>query len=329
MKYRKMTVLTLILAVTLVSIVPVLAAPPAQEPVCPQTGQISGTVVAVDASTGTVTVDIGGGVLCTVDINVDETHPIVLLLGKYFGDLSADTLEAALAGVQGCAVDNGDGTWSWAECGSEGAVPVRVTGTNEDGTFTAVAEDGTPIASLNIDDEAVAGQVQGALETLIVAWTLEADGSLSQVSDQIAAYHEDGMGFGVLVKLYAIAQESAEECLGVVPEDGTPCETSVEELVMLFKSGVGMGQIFKDYGKPDKLGVGHVRQELTKDKDKGKEKNKDKGGDDQSGEDGSQTLPPAANKKNDKPPKDNNNGLKGICNAVSKNGKPKAGVNCP
>jgi hypothetical protein len=197
-----------------------------------------------------------------------------------------------------------------------------VTGENEDGTFTAVAEDGTLIAVLTIADEEAAGQVQGALETLIVAWSLEEDGSLPQVSDQIAAYHEEGMGFGVLVKLYAIAQES-EECL-LNPE------CTVDSLVQLFQSGeVGMGQIFKEYGKPQKLGVGHVRQELTQDKENGNGNGngKDKGGDDQSGDE-SQTLPPAANKKNDKPQKDNN-GLKGICNAISKNGKPKAGVTCP
>lgn len=325
MKYRKLTVLTLILAITLVGIVPALAAAPAQEPTTctpnPDTGLVSGTVVAVDPVTGLVTVDLGGGALCTVNISVDETHPIVLLLGEYYGDLSPATLEDALTDVQGCAVDIGDGTWAWAECGSEGAIPVRVTGTNEDGTFIAVDENGVPIGPLVIEDDVVAGEVQGALETLIVAWTLEDDGSLTQVSDQIAAYHEEGMGFGVLVKLYAIAQES-EECL-LNPE------CTVDSLVQLFQSGeVGMGQIFKEYGKPQKLGVGHVRQELT-DNEKGndKVKDKDKGDDDQSGDE-SQTLPPAANKKNDKPQKDNN-GLKGICNAISKNGKPKAGVTCP
>ena len=329
MKYRKITVFTLILAIALLSIGPALAAAPAQELTCPVSGPISGTVVAVDAATGTVTVDIGGGVLCTVNITVDETHPIVLLLGQYFGDLNAATLEEALAGVQGCAMDNGDGTFSWADCTTEGAIPVRVTGTNEDGTFIAVDENGVPIGPLVIEDEVVAGEVQGALETLIVAWTLEEDGSLSQVSDQIAAYHEEGMGFGVLVKLYAIAQESVEECLKAIPEEGIPCETSVDDLVLLFQSGVGMGQIFKDYGKPDKLGVGHVRQELTQDKDKGKDKVKDKnkGNNDDQSTDETQTLPSANNKKNDKPQKDNS--LKGICNTVSKNGKPKAGVTCP
>ncbi len=325
MKYRKLTVFTLILAITLLSIVPALAAAPAQElTTCTpnaETGQVSGTVVAVDAATGTVTVDPGDGVLCTVNIQLDETHPIVLLLGEYYGDLSPATLEDALADVQGCALINEDGSYSWAECGTEGAVPVRVTGTNENGTFTAVAEDGTPIAVLMIDDEAVAGTVQGALETLVVAWTLEEDGSLLQVSEQIAAYHEEGMGFGVLVKLYAIAQES-ETCL-LNPE------CTVDSLVELFQTGeVGMGQIFKEYGKPQKLGVGHVRQELTQDNEKGndKVKDKDKGGDDQSGDES--PAPPSANKKNDKPPKDNN-GLKGICNAISKNGKPKDGVTCP
>ena len=327
-KPYRYTAFLLILAVTLVSIIPAMAAPLAQDPVpepLPCVGaSVAGTVVAVDPATGTVTVQLSDGTQCTVNITVDESHPIVLLLGKYFGDVSADNLEEALNDTQGCV--SFDGTaYSWVDCET---VPeseqVKVISYDPvTNTFTALKEDGTSI-TFSIEDPEAAGIVKGALEALAIDWALSGDGDLAQVSEQIAAYHEDGMGFGVLVKLYAIAQEHAEDCLTAAAEDGTTCPT-VEELVALFQSGVGMGQIFKEYGKPDKLGVGHVRQEVDgkttgKDKDKTNNGNgKDKSGDDQN-------LPPSAANK-DKPPKEDK--LKGVCNAVSKNGKPKNGVTCP
>jgi hypothetical protein len=194
-------------------------------------------------------------------------------------------------------------------------------------TFTALKEDGTSV-TFSIEDPEAAGIVKGALEALAIDWALSGDGDLAQVSEQIAAYHDDGMGFGVLVKLYAIAQEQAETCQASATDEGTTCPT-VEELVILFQSGVGMGQIFKDYGKPSKLGVGHVRQEVNdkttgKDKDKDKNKEKTNNGKDKSGD--NQNWSPSKDKK-DKPPKEDK--LKGNCNAISKNGKPKHGVTCP
>lgn len=334
---RKIITITLIMAVALLNIVPALAALPAQTAtsLCP-VGEVSGTVVAVDGTTGTVTVELGDGSLCTVNINVDENHPIVLLLGKYFGDVSPATLEGALGRLKGCAVDNGDFTWSWVDADAqgncpEGTLPVKVTGDNGDGTFTAVVEDenGTEVTVLKIVDEATADTVKGALETLAVAWTLDGEGDLWQVSDQIATYHEEGMGFGVLVKLYAIAQEH-EDCAEPASEGESDClPTSVEELVVLFQSGVGMGQIFKDYGKPEKLGVGHVRQEYKQDKEKDKFKDTDKNqGKDKKKDSNEQSWPASADKKNNKDGKDNK-GLKDICNAVTKKGKPKGGAACP
>lgn len=86
-----------------------------------------------------------------------------------------------------------------------------------------------------------------------------------KLAEEIAAYHEQGIGFGVLVKLYAMAEASQEAC----PTDGTttteePTCTSVTvaDLVTEFQSGKGMGQLFKDYGKPALLGVGHVKKAL-------------------------------------------------------------------
>lgn len=102
-----------------------------------------------------------------------------------------------------------------------------------------------------------------------------------EVADEAAAYHqggeEGGVGFGVLVKLYAIAAESQEACAGAEE----PCGVTVDELMDAYRSGEGLGQLFKRYGKPSVLGVGHLKQG-----DKGgppdhagpKPKDKDKGG---------------------------------------------------
>ena len=94
-----------------------------------------------------------------------------------------------------------------------------------------------------------------------------------EIAAQIAQYHADGMGFGVLVKLYAMAEESAEKCAteltpaaaaadGSVELPAACTVVTVEELVAAVHGGAGMGTLFKEYGKPALLGVGHVKKEL-------------------------------------------------------------------
>lgn len=90
-----------------------------------------------------------------------------------------------------------------------------------------------------------------------------------EFAEQIATYHDDGIGFGVLVKLYAMAEDAVKACAdlqaaGVVVDPTLPaCEAvTVEQLVSDFQGGVGMGELFKTYGKPALLGVGHVRKAL-------------------------------------------------------------------
>lgn len=86
------------------------------------------------------------------------------------------------------------------------------------------------------------------------------------IGDQIAQYHEEGMGFGVLVKLYAMAEAYEENCAALEPEvdaetgETLACGFTAEELVEEFKGGTGMGQLFEEHGKPSLLGVGHVRK---------------------------------------------------------------------
>jgi hypothetical protein len=96
------------------------------------------------------------------------------------------------------------------------------------------------------------------------------DGVVEGASSKIAELHEDGLGFGVIVKLYAMAAASQADCEAELPDtedeadddeadDDEPeaCGVSVDELVEEFQDGMGLGQLFKLYGKPSLLGVGH------------------------------------------------------------------------
>jgi hypothetical protein len=90
-----------------------------------------------------------------------------------------------------------------------------------------------------------------------------------ELAQQIAMYHEQGIGFGVLVKLYAMAEESVQACLDqpVTGETLDPtqpaCEAvTVDQLVGEIQGGAGMGQLFKEFGKPALLGVGQVKKAL-------------------------------------------------------------------
>lgn len=266
MRIHTRAVLIIATIASLATVVPV-AAQDGGPPPC-EGESVSGTVVAVDEGTGVVTVDTGAG-LCTVALDGGYDHPIVAVLGSYFGDVSVEDLAEALEATQGCVVQDG-ASWAWADCG-EGTTPVTVVGDNGDGTFVVTLEDGTEVV-ISIEDPATAESLSEALQMLAVEWALSEDGTVVQPGSQIASYHEEGMGFGVLVKLYAMAAESAEACVGAEE----PCGVTVQELVEAFKSGVGMGQLFKEYGKPSILGIGHV-----KDKDKKPEhagpKDKDEG----------------------------------------------------
>ncbi|MBN1535629.1 MAG: hypothetical protein JW908_02770 [Anaerolineales bacterium] len=214
-------------------------------------GELSGTIIAVDETTGTVSVDTGGGATCTVTLSGNTDHPIASLLGQYFGDISAASLTEALTATNGCAHVSG-GAGAWASCDSPGAVPVQVISANPDGTFTAqiTNPDGSVTTLiLTVEDPAQVESLNQALTRLVVVWTLDESGDLVQVSDQVMAYHEAGVGFGVLVKLYSLSNAS-----------GIP----VAELLAEFQSGVGIGELFKSYGgKPAETGVGHVKQALN------------------------------------------------------------------
>ena len=131
-------------------------------------------------------------------------------------------------------------------CEGEGVFQVTVTTDNGDGTYVITFEDTSTGTLVLPEFETLAG-LEGAAAGLVeFSSALSADGIAWGVGDDIAEKHDDGFGFGVIVKLYALAMEF---------------DTDLEELFDLFDSGTGMGHLFKEYGKPSKLGVGHVRQE--------------------------------------------------------------------
>lgn len=72
--------------------------------------------------------------------------------------------------------------------------------------------------------------------------------------EAVSDLHEDQeLGFGEIVKLMGIV----ETCASV-----ENCEVTFDELLVEYKNGIGMGELFEMYGKPEHLGVGHIRKEL-------------------------------------------------------------------
>jgi hypothetical protein len=155
------------------------------------------------------------------------THPVVQILSAYFGRNLGDTTEP---GTPTATPDPNEPT---------------ATPDPNNPTPTADPNNPTPTPTATVDPQ-------------------------QQLADEIAAYHEQGIGFGVLVKLYAMAEASQEACpTGDTTTDGStnsedPACTSVTvaDLLTEFQSGKGMGQLFKEYGKPALLGVGHVKKAL-------------------------------------------------------------------
>lgn len=250
--HKKISLLLIVaFLVTLLGVLPASAQAEAVEPCSGES--VSGTVVAVDEATGTATIVKEDGTSCSVTFAGSHDHPIVNLLGQYFGDIDPANFADDLPALEGWVMDNGDGTWSWVTEGTEGAQSVKIIKDNGDGTFTAELYDetGTLVGTIviGIEDPAVVESLQQALANLTVDFSLDGAGDVLQASDQIAALHSQGMGFGVLVKLFALAKASE----GAV---------TVEQLVAEFNAGTGIGELFKTYGKPTTIGIGHVRQEL-------------------------------------------------------------------
>ena len=75
--------------------------------------------------------------------------------------------------------------------------------------------------------------------------------------EAIAAMHEEqDLGFGEITKLLSIVTQTQALCAS----DGLFCDVTVESLTAEYKAGMGMGELFKKYGKPEFTGVGQVRK---------------------------------------------------------------------
>jgi hypothetical protein len=244
-------------------------------PLCTGSG-VAGTVVAVDEDLNLVTIDTGGGTLCNVQLEGEWDHPVTALLGTYFDDADAAALSAALESlsiqIECSTPDGGEETCDLSD--SPEAVSARILSVTPDGEGNYIVEvvittpEGESTKTLLFSgNEEIGDSWIEALAVLQVSWALGVDEEgnpiLLETGDQIAAYHEEGWGFGQLVKAYSIASEAAEACAGadlIADMEGVDfCSVTVDGILSQFESGGGWGALFKLYGKPALLGVGHIR----------------------------------------------------------------------
>ena len=86
----------------------------------------------------------------------------------------------------------------------------------------------------------------------------------------VSSMHTDeDMGFGEITKLLQIATEAQESC----ELYGTNCDVTVDSLLAEYNSGLGMGQLFDKYGKPEITGVGQTKKVVDEDGNKIKSNN--------------------------------------------------------
>lgn len=261
-------VLTALLLVLMVGVVSAQA--PVDEGPAPCAGDaVSGTVISIDEETGVAIILTDSGE-CTASFGGEYKHPIVALFDQYFGTINSQDISQALDSALGYAIyDETTESWELTEKDTAGAEPARIISVVDEGdglfTVTFITGEGETQTAV-ISDAELAQQLQEKLKNLDVEWKLitGADGNVTveDIGDQIAAYHRAGMGFGQLVKLMSIAQETQDACAGQEDNEGYACALTLDELVQKVQSGVGFGQIFKEYGKPAMMGVGHIRQEL-------------------------------------------------------------------
>lgn len=320
MKTRAKISLILIIILALVTVGTVAAQEGAQTtpaeplPACPP-GATSGTVVDVDEASGTIIIDPDTDPTdadqCQVQLGeVSGGHPISSLLGTFFSDVSTESLTEALNTVNVCVESTSDGTTTtWAIIDCAGGEPNAKVISVEDGSITLmVAGQAEPVIITGVGEE-TAASLQGALEALMVAWTVDEDGTLHQMGEEIDRLHEEeNLGFGVIVKFLSMAQEAEQACAeqaaetqeAASTEDGDPCAITLQSLVDDFKGGMGIGQMFQQYGKPDKVGIGHVRNDKE---NKGNGPKQEMNGDETSGTTNGPgnkpDVPPGQQKKQD------------------------------
>jgi hypothetical protein len=234
---------------------------------CDLTADTTGwTIVEYDGETAWVLT--AAGELCTVSITGEgaatSDHPITQLLAEYLAKAQDGDLTNTLSENEVCALFTAgatpeEDTWEVVPCDTADAV--RVVGTMEDGTLILLVEneDGTfeimdstdPVDTTMFADfwADLTKSLEEANAALPIGLIVNEDGEVVDATAIIMGLRDQGLGYGVIVKMISMSEE-----FGV----------DLDQLVQEFKEEhVGIGQLFKEHGKPSKLGVGHIRKAMN------------------------------------------------------------------
>lgn len=230
---------------------------------------VSGALIALDANTGDAVIEQEDGSLCSVTLNSDGAsydHPVLALMTSYFetslDSVGLDILEDAVEDLTVYVECDDSGSCILDE--DEEAPLGRVLSVEDDGSggYVITVLMNGEILTLSVEDDYLADLWLESLEMVNVEWELNGSGGLAgDTGNVIESLHEDGMGFGVIVKLIGLSQMATEACSdGLTAEDGTDlCSINLDSLVASFESGTGLGQLFKLVGKPSAMGIGQLR----------------------------------------------------------------------
>ncbi len=99
---------------------------------------------------------------------------------------------------------------------------------------------------------------------------VDVDDPICTFAGTIGAFHDSGIGFGVLANLMMISTESQDCEEPLEPEVGAEpvCNPiTFEKLMALYAGGMSLGEIYEIYGRPASSGVGGLKN-ATKVEDK-------------------------------------------------------------
>ncbi|MBT3239930.1 MAG: hypothetical protein HON98_04475 [Chloroflexi bacterium] len=85
------------------------------------------------------------------------------------------------------------------------------------------------------------------------------EGCESEFTEQVAGYHEYGIGFGVLAKLLMVSLDSQDCEETPEPVESVCNPVTFDELIALYLDGMSIGEVFETYGKPVNPGVGGLK----------------------------------------------------------------------
>jgi CxxC motif-containing protein len=203
---------------------------------------------------------------------------VAALLADFFGVPNVSDFAEALAtlevelGLEDGTIVTGTVTGIEEIEEAENDVSWEITVEDEEGNTTVVPT----------DDKELVTDLMKALRMLEVSLevTSEEGGEVLVAVEPetgTSEWYEEMGSYGLIVKLEGIAAMSLAECEPEEPaDDGTPtatpeagdeepeeeCGVTVAELLEEFAKGGGLGHLFREYGRPEFMGVGHVRQQM-------------------------------------------------------------------